>query len=303
MFSGCKKSTSGSEGASGRGEFTARQTQEAAETTRIGLGATPRQDGPTVSLFGQDGEYPENRLADFMYFVPLISPVLVSAVTSPDNEQAGYLLSYESDKVRDSFYVSCEFRMKGAGFYLNEFDVDATIEWNTKPSGRKKVLKNMLNYIKFEGTGYGRIEARGKIVGSASSPQGGSVMTVENVEVHFDARGAESPVTVGLYDVDVSKKEGGGYKQYNYKVARITTLTFARSEGAPKMGLKISAVGKSESTLGAWEHIKGFFGNFFIEPIKIDRLGNETMLQLGLDLYNKQPKFTFPIARNLKVKE
>jgi len=251
--------------------------------------------GPTVYLFGKDGEFPDNKLADFMYFVPLISPVLVSAVTSQNNTQGGHLLSYESDQSKDSFNVACEFRMKGEGSYLNEFDSDAMIEWNMKSAGGKTVLKNILNYIKFEGEGYGRIEARGTIAGSK--------MTVEDVDVHFDARGAESPVTIGLYDTDISKKSGGSYIRYNYKVARITTLSFERSEGAPKLGIKIAAVGSSEGTLGVWAHIKGFFGNFFIDPIEIDRLGNDTMLEFGLGLYNKEAKFTFPKAKNLKVKE
>jgi hypothetical protein len=251
-------------------------------------------DGPTVLLFSETGRFPENTLADFMYFVPLISPVPVSAVISPNNTQGGYLVSYESDEIRDRFHVACEFRMKGAGFYLNKFDGDAMVEWNTKFSGNKKVLENILDYIKFEGTGYGRIEARGTITGA--------VMTVEDVEVHFNARGGESPVTAGLYDVDITKKKDGHYISYNHKVARITTLTFNRSERVPRMGLEISAVGKNEESLGMWAHIKGFLGNFFIEPIEIDKLGNETMLEFGLGLYKKEAKFTFPKAKNLKTR-
>jgi len=267
-------------------EETAVQVQESTEGFNDA-------NGPTVFLFSQTGGYPDNTLSDFMYFVPLISPVPVSAVTSQNNTQGGNLLSYESGKKGDSFYVACEFRMKGAGFYLNKFDGDAMIEWNIKSVSNKKVLKNTLDYIKFEGTGYGRIEARGTI--------NDSVMTVENVEVHFDARGAESPVTIGLFDVDVTKKENGHYTGYNNKVARITTLTFNRSETAPRMELKISAVGKDEESLGTWAHIKGFLGNFFIDPIEIDKLGNNTMLEFGLGLYNREPKFTFPIAKNLKT--
>jgi len=288
MLFGCsKRKTSGDGIVSRFGESTQRQAQHGADAEPNGV------SGPTVFLFGEGGGYPDNTLADFMYFVPLISPVPVSAVTSSNNTQGGHLLSYESDKTPDSFYVACEFRMKGLGSYLNKFDGDAMIEWNMTSAGNKKVLKNILNYIKFEGEGYGRIEAKGTIAGS--------VMTVDNVEVHFDARGAESPVTVGLYDVDVTKKKDGHYSGYNNKVARITTLTFNKSDGRPKMELKISAVGKSEDSLGTWEHIIGFLGNFFIDPIEIDKLGNETMLQFGLELYNKQPKFTFPKAKNLRT--
>ncbi len=254
---------------------------------------TDEAKGPTVYLFDKNGEYPDNKLSDFMYFVPLISPVPVTAVTSQNNTQGGHLLSYEKGQTGDSFYVTCDFRMEGKGFYTDEFDGDAMIEWNIKSVNNKKVLKNILDYIKFEGEGYGRIEATGTISESK--------MTVENVEVHFDARGAESPVMVGLYDVDVTKKKDGHYFGYNKKVARITTLTFERSVTAPKMGIKISAVGKDEESLGTWEHIVGFFGNLFINPIEIDKLGNDTMLEFGLSLYKKDATFTFPKAKNLKT--
>jgi hypothetical protein len=271
--------------------------------TAVCQDAVRRQSGPTVLLFDEKGQYPDNRLSDFMYFVPLISPVLVTAFTSQNNTQGGHILSYESGHTKGSFYVACEFRMEGKGFYIDEFDDDAMVDWNIKSADNKKVLKNILDYIKFEGEGYGRIEARGEIADSTGSPQESSKMTVENVEVRFNARGAESPVTVGLYDVDITKKTNGHYRQYNKKVARITTLTFNRSETVPRLELKISAVGKDEESLGTWEHVKGFVGNFFIEPIEIDRLGNDTMLDFGLALYTKEPKFTFPKARNLMVKE
>lgn len=251
-------------------------------------------NGPTVKLFGEMGQYPENELADFMYFVPLISPVPVSEVIIADNEQKGYLLSYDVRRKKNSFYVSCEFRMKGKGFFINQFDRDAMVEWNTQPGGKKTVLKNVLNYIKFEGEGYGRIEAKGKIRNSK--------MTTDEVDVHFDARGAESPVVIGLYDVDLTEKQNGHYKRFNHKVARVKTLSFSRSDTEPKLGIKISAVGETEKSLGMWEHIKGFFGNFFIKPIEIDKLGNETMLEFGVALYRKKPKFTFPKAENLIVK-
>jgi hypothetical protein len=271
----------------------------AQQTTTSGFNETVVQaqkdtgdKGPTVYLFDKNGGYPDNTLSDFMYFVPLVSPVPISAVTSQNNTQGGHILTYESGQTKDSFYVACEFRMEGEGFYLNEFDDDAMVEWNIKSIDNKKVLKNILDYIKFEGEGYGEIEAKGTTSGSA--------MMVEKVEVRFNARGAESPVTVGLYDVDTSKKTDGHYRQYNKKVARIMTLTFNRSEAVPKLELKISAVGKDEESLGTWAHIKGFLGNFFIEPIEIDKLGNNTMLEFGLSLYKKNATFTFPKAKNLK---
>lgn len=249
------------------------------------------QSGPTVYLFDEKGGYPDNILSDFMYFVPLISPVAVSATQSQENTQGGHLLSYTAERKGNSFYVSCEFRMKGSGWFTNKFDNDAMIEWNVKKT-KKQTLKNILDYIKFEGEGYGRIEAKGTISGSK--------LTTESVNVYFNARGADSPVSVGLFDVDASKKTDGAYSPYNRKVARVNVLSFEKSSSEPRMGIKIAAVGASEDKLGTWAHIVGAIGNWFIPPIEIDRLGNDTMLNFGAELYQKSPTFTFPIAKNLK---
>jgi hypothetical protein len=288
---GCSGKRSNSESQAKRPEVSNFEKTETNKTTVQVQETTGEPNGPTVYLFGKNGDYPDNKLADFMYFVPLISPVPVTAFISQNNTQGGHILTYESEHTRSSFYVACEFTMEGKGFYIDEFDDDAMVKWNIESIDSKKVLKNILDYIKFEGEGYGEIEASGEIAGTK--------MTVETVVVHFNARGAESPVTVGLYDVDVTKKTDGHYKQYNKKIARITTLTFNRSLTAPKLDLKISAVGKDEESLGTWAHIKGFLGNFFIEPIEIDKLGNNTMLEFGLSLYKKEATFTFPKAKNL----
>jgi len=66
-----------------------------------------------------------------------------------------------------------------------------------------ETLTNMLDYIKFEGEGFGLIEVKGTMTGSTP--------TVTEVVLHFNARGHKSPVTVGLYDI--KPKDG----QYNYE--------------------------------------------------------------------------------------
>ncbi len=54
-------------------------------------------------------------------------------------------------------------------------------------------LTNMLDYIKVEGEGFGRIDVKGTITGSTT--------TVTEVDMHFKGRGRNSPVTVGLYSI------------------------------------------------------------------------------------------------------
>jgi hypothetical protein len=40
--------------------------------------------------------------------------------------------------------------------------------------------------------------------------------------------------------------------------------------------------------------------NLFINPTKVDKLGNQAILDFGLDLLEQKPAFTFPKARNIR---
>lgn len=250
-------------------------------------------NGPTILLSYGGEEYKKNPLADFMYFVPLISPVSVTSETSKHNQQIGYVISSERKTTDDSFYASCEFRMMGEGSHINEFDHEETIERNKKNVKEGDQIKNILDYIKFQGEGYGKIEITGNITDS--------VKTVTMVEVHFNTRNSRSPVIVGLYSVKMVNGEYTYKNSYATKVARVNTLVFERSRTTPKMQIKIDSVGSSEESLGLMANIIGRIANFFINPIEISKVGNEEMLKLGLALYEGKSKFTFPKATNLKV--
>jgi hypothetical protein len=249
--------------------------------------------GPTVDL-RSNGEYHENPVDEFMYFVPLISPVDVTIEISANNKQVGNLVSYEGRKTDKNFYASCEFRMKGDGYYTNYFDPNGMLEWNMEETKRGKTLKNILDYIKFEGEGYGRVDVKGKFTDS------GKVVT--NVDVHFDARSEKSPVTVGLYTLKPVDGEYDYKDRYNMMVARVRTLSFEKSDAVPEMAIKVGAVGSDEDSLGGWEQFKGFLANFLIKPIKVDKDGNQAMLDFGLALYEEYEEFTFPKATKLKAK-
>jgi len=41
--------------------------------------------------------------------------------------------------------------------------------------------------------------------------------------------------------------------------------------------------------------------NLFVQPITVERAGNEAMLNFGLALALEAPAFTFPHAKNLKA--
>lgn len=250
-------------------------------------------EGPTIFLCCNDTNKETNPLSDFMYFVPLISPVDVTNEKNENNNQTGYVLSCKRDTKKNLFTTSCEFRMEGKGYNLNDFDKGRMIERNEKNVKKGKPIKNILDYIKFHGEGYGRIDIRGKI------ENGENIVT--EVKVHFNARGSKSPVYAGLYSV---KPKDGQYSydnKFDTKVARVNTLVFTKIGAPPKMDIKVASVGESEESLGFIEGIIGGLANLVIQPFEITEIGNEQMLELGLALYEDEKKFTFPKAENLIV--
>jgi len=249
-------------------------------------------NGPTVMLNYFTLKPVNTPTASFMYFIPLISPTLVSTEISPNNRQQAMFISYEKTVVLDSFTVSCEFELQGSGFFKDIFDSNGIIATFPEEIKKNAPVTNLLDYIRLEGEGFGRIDVKGTIADSN--------VTVTQVDVHFNTRGKKSPVTIGLYSV---KPENGHYKyenRYNEIVARVATLTFNKCDGAPRMGIEVVSVNKASKPNSYVGRVKGFVVNFFIEPVKISKLGNDNMLNFGYALLNKQPSFTFPKAANIK---
>jgi hypothetical protein len=233
-----------------------------------------------------------------MYFIPLISPTFVDRETSADNEQQVGIVSYKRTVTSNSFYVACEFEILGKGFHKNTFDPVGMIAKHSGGLAEGESLTTTLDYIKFEGEGFGRIEVKGTIAGSTE--------TVTEVDIRFNARDQKSPVTIGLYDV---KPQNGQYKyenRYNEIIARVDTLTFKKSEN-PRMGIEIASLHKKTDEDGYWSSVKAVIANFFINPPRVTKLGNDTMLNFGYAMLKQKPEFTFPRAENLrenkKVKE
>lgn len=249
-------------------------------------------NGPTMIMSYSKEKFVKNPIASFMYFVPLIAPTFVDNISSVNNEQQVGIISHEIKVNSNSFHVICEFEVLGSGFHMNTFDPIGMIAAHTDELKKGETLINMLDYIKFDGDGYGIIEVKGRITGSAK--------TVTEVSLQFKARGHKSSVTIGLYDV---KPKDGEYKYENRSneiVARVNTLAFKKTEKTPKMGIKVASIsGKAESE-GFVSGLKGFIANMFIKPPKVTKLGNTTMLGFGEALLQKRPSFTFPKAKNIK---
>ncbi|MBU2577129.1 MAG: hypothetical protein KKF50_05415 [Nanoarchaeota archaeon] len=247
--------------------------------------------GPTIRLSYDEVNIQENILSSFMYFIPLISPTLVDRETSVNNNQKVSIVSYGKKISSDKFYVKCKFKITGSGFHKNVFDSSEIIRRNVGNSN-KKPIKNILSYLVFNDGGFGSIEVNGKI-----NPDGG---VVNSVDVHFNEEGTSSPVSIGIYSVNPKDGEYNYENRFNETVARVNTLSFKKSEGTPLMSIKIASVYKENKEESWTDKIKGTIANLFIDPLEIDKLGNETMLNFGLAIFKQENEFIFPIAKNLK---
>ena len=260
-----------------------RMSDRSVESAAVGDNPIRDINGPTILLAYSKEDRKENPISSFMYFVPLIAVSPVDRQASVDNDQQTGIISYEKKVDAESFYVSCEFEIWGKGFYRNTFEPEGMIATRPDLSKKGKTLTHMLDYIKFQGAGFGRIEVKGTVTGSTE--------TVTEVDLQFNARGHKSPVTVGLYDV---KPKDGQYKYENRSnqiVARVNELIFKKSND-PRMGMKLASINKTEESDSYWGSIKGAIANLFISPTEVDKLGNQTMLDFGYALLKQKPTFT-----------
>jgi len=262
------------------------------KSVAIGNEAAIDSNGPTLELGYSKKGFKNNPISSFMYFVPLISTTLVDREISANNEQKVDIITYEKKVTSKSFNVVCEFEILGKGFHKNTFDAEGMIAAETDDLGKGELLKNILDYIKIEGEGLGRIEVKGTMTSSPPS--------VTELCIQFNVRGHKSPVTIGLYDI---KSKTGQYKYENRSnqiVARVNSLIFKKTEKIPRMGIKVASItGQSESD-SFFSTIKGAIANLFISPPKVTKLGNEIMLDFGHALLEQKSAFTFPKVKNIK---
>jgi hypothetical protein len=249
-------------------------------------------NGPTLRLGYSKKGFKKNPISSFAYFVPLISTTPVDRQTSANNDQQIGIISYEKTVTSKSFDLVCEFEISGKGFHKNTFEPAGVIAMYIGDLKKGETLTNLLDYIKFEGEGFGRIEVKGTM--TKSTP------TVTEVDLHFNVRDHKSCVTVGLYDI---KPKDGQYKYENRSnrvVARVNTLSFKKTNTTPHMGIKVASISDAESPDGFLGRVKGIIANLLLNPPEVTKLGNQTMLDFGNALLEQKPAFTFPKAKNIK---
>lgn len=250
--------------------------------------------GPTVCLDYEDQQR-DNSVAVFMYFVPMISTVLVESGSSLQNTQKARIISSRRSSNGKDFEAVCEFVMWGRGYHANTFDAEDIIAQDRDRVPKGKPLKNIIEYIRFEGAGSGRVEVKGRVMNG--------VEKVTDVRIVFNHRDNVSPVTVGLYSM---RPENGRYEfenRYDIEKARVNAISFEATEDEPRMDIQLASLGSRCDAEGFYSRLKGKIANLFIQPVRINPEGNKAMLDFGYALYKKHASFTFPKATNLKLRE
>jgi hypothetical protein len=254
----------------------------------------PGPAGPTLRLDYGRGASPGNSVAEFMYFVPLISLEPVSVVKSPGNTQRARMVSARRSFTARAFLVTCEFEFAGEGNQQNVFDHTDKVRRHERELKKGGMLDHQLGSINVEGAGSVSIEVEGTMTDR--------VPAVTEVRLRFNGLGRPSPVTIGLHDIGYFD---GAIRLRNESVARVNTLVFRRRPDWTKMDITVASVKRKDAGDSLLQNVmaglKATTVNLLIKPIAVEPAGNEAMLNFGLALASEAPAFTFPHARNLKA--
>jgi hypothetical protein len=249
-------------------------------------------NGPTLHLRHGAEAGAANPVAEFMYFVPLISFAPVVSITSPGSTQSVRMISSKRSVSGHSFTTACELELNGDGRQQNIFDLAPNIHRHEDKLAKGGSLKHQLKSIDIQGAGAITVEVKGAV--------SNDVTTVSEVRLRFNPHGHVSPVWIDLCDIC---RIDGDFRQTNEIMARVNTLTFRRKPGSPTMEVSVSSIKDKESDNGFWQKLKGRVegaaANIFLDPLKIEVAGHEAMMDFGQALVSGAPFYTFPLARNL----
>ncbi len=248
--------------------------------------------GPTLRFDYGAGPARSNPLAQFMYFVPLISPEQVSLLTNAGNTQCARVVSFRCRTNGVTFHAVCEFDFLGEGLECNVFDHSFLVRRREKELKAGKLLAHQLAAISVEGGGGGSMEIDGTLTNGQPA--------VTEMRLRFNGRGQASPVTIDLQDIGW---RNGALCYENEMVARVNTLRFQQKPGPPKMEVTLASVKRADAGNGLWQSfvggLKGAAANLLLPPLNIATNGQQAMLNFGLALATQQPTFTFPFAARL----
>ncbi len=255
-----------------------------------------RESGPTLELDYGIG-CSENPIDHFMYFIQLISPVLVDPQLSINNTQNVRITSFNQDFQKNRFHVLCELEIIGTGYFLNKYDFESMIENCTK-NKKVKILKNVIDFIKIQGHGKGWIEVTGKIINGEN--------VIDEIEIKFDEN-SNDILSIGTYDIKYVGDKYDYANRFNQTVVYVDTLYFKRSNKTPRMEITVSYILKETESIdekaagcrGFWIGIKRNLANMFIGAVELDETSYDIMIDFGRALMNQKRQFTFPKAGKL----
>ncbi len=246
--------------------------------------------GPTLNIeYSNNGQ--GNEVDAFMYFIPLIMPTTVDVFTDPNITLNARVISRTSEETDDSFATTCIFEVKGQGVYEAIVDPNDMIAFSTKNDPNGSALRCLLRYIRVDGPMRGSLVVSGSIKNNQRQ--------VDNVQARFDLDG-KSPVSVRLFDIKSVDKKFLYENRTNEQIARINTLSFTRGITPPTMEAEVSSIAKANHKEGFIASLKAMVANWFLPPVPITVIGNQTMMDFGTALDSTQTAFTFPYAENLR---
>ncbi len=247
--------------------------------------------GPTLHFDYGAGHIQTDSISRFMYFVPLISPELISVSISSNNTQCARVISFSAHTNGKTFHATCEFEFTGEGTQRDLFDHTPGLKRHADELKAGKTLSHQIKAISVEGKGNGTIEIEGIVTNGMRLPS--------QISMKFNSHGHTSPVNIDLQDISLC---GTNVVYDNEYVARVNVLTFHRTSTDPRMDVSLDSI-KRKNANSAWSNFwggfKGIAANLFMPPIKVTPEGNQTMLDFGEALANQKPSFTFPFATRL----
>jgi hypothetical protein len=246
--------------------------------------------GPTLKMeYSNQGQ--GNDVDAFMYFIPLIMPTSISVYTDPNTTLNAKIISRTSKGTSSTFTTTCIFEVCGQGIYEALADPNEIIAFSSKNEPKDKILRNQLHSIRVDGPMRGSLVISGCIKGAQRQ--------VDTLQIRFDLDG-KSPVAATLFEV---KPVDGKYNyedRFNEQIARINTLSFTRGSNPPTMEAEVSSIARSNAKEGFIASLKAMVANWFLPPVPVTVIGNQTMLDFGAALDSTQTAFTFPYAENLR---
>lgn len=248
--------------------------------------------GPALRLDYDPDSIPTNPVDCFMYFVPLTSPTSVLVKTDPGSTFRASITSWETKQRGKKVRVECDFEVTGQGDYRAIYIAEEMIRHSLRGKNKTKEITRLLEWIQLDGPCLGRIEGYGKVVNGQ--------IQMESVEVCFTRNNSKSPVQVSIYDIPRINGEFLFENRTNCQVARVNALRFkCEDDETPRMSVEIATLTKAEEKEGIFSRLTAMIANILMTSTPVAPVGNSTMMDFGVALYEKDPVFRFPVAVNL----